>query len=308
MEFGCERFGRLKRALVHTPTGEELGLITAANREHYLFDAVPDVATFVAEHRRYVELLRSLGVEVLQLAGLVRRQRPLMRRLPNLVYLHDTAVVHSRGAILSRMAWPGRSGEEVVVAEALANLGIPLLHECDGAGGFEGCLLLSPRTVFVAETERHSPRAVERFVACMAGRVEEVVVAQVPKARRYMHPDTIVGRVREDLALWYPAAIERAWLVTCRHNRAERREIDFERFMAERGVELVAVSGEEQKRLACTFVPLEPGVILHYDDALDSSTRRRLEHKGVELIPFRARALHAGGGSLRCITLRLHRC
>jgi arginine deiminase len=67
------------------------------------------------------------------------------------------------------------------------------------------------------------------------------------------------------------------------------------------------VSGDEQRRLACTFVALEPGVILHYDDALDGSTRRKLERKGVELVPFAAEAMHAGGGSLRCITLRLCR-
>jgi arginine deiminase len=251
--------------------------------------------------------LASLGVEVLQLADFVALHRPLLRRLPNLAYLHDVAVIHSRGAILSRMAWPGRSGEEVVVREALERLGVPLLWECDGVGGFEGCLLLSPQTVFVAETERHSPAAVERFVSCALEHVPEVVVAEVPQARRYMHPDTVLGRVSERLMLGYPAALRRTWLLTRQDGHVRRREIDLPRWLAERGVELVAVTDAEQRRLACTFVALEPGVILHYAHALSTGTRRRLERRGVELIPFEADALLAGGGSLRCITLRLHR-
>jgi arginine deiminase len=303
-EYGCECLGRLTRALVHTPSGEELSLISEGNREHYLFDRVPDVAAYIEEHRRYAELLASLGVEVLQLSDYVVRYRDLMRRLPNLVYLHDTAVIHSRGAILSQMAWPGRKGEDVVVREALDNLGVPLLYESNGAGAFEGCLLLSPEMVFVAECERHSRAAVERFVSCMLARgFGEVILAEVPKARRYMHPDTLLGRISEELALAYLPALERCWLITTRG----RRQIDLRRFLARRGTELVEVSDAEQQRLACTFVPLEPGVILHYGHALGPATRRLLERKGVEVIPFRAEALTAGGGSLRCITLRLHR-
>jgi len=54
-------------------------------------------------------------------------------------------------------------------------------------------------------------------------------------------------------------------------------------------------------------VPLEPGVILHYDTALSGRTRQRLSRRGVELILFHPDAMLAGGGSLRCLTLRLHR-
>ncbi len=302
--YGCESFGRLKSVLVHTPTGEELALVNEGNLKHYLFDRVPDVAAYIAEHERYVALLASLGVEVHQLSDYVVRYRPLMSRLPNLVYLHDTAVVHSQGAILSRMAWAGRAGEELVVGEALENMGLPLLYAADGAGGFEGCLLLSPGTLFVAETERHSPRAVERFVAAMLAKgLGEIVVAEVPKARRYMHPDTLLGRVSEGLALAHLPAFRRTWLL----RPGERHEIDVRAYLAERGVEVIEVSDEEQQRLACTFVPLEPGVILHYEDALGPATRQALARRGVEVIGFAARALRAGGGSLRCITLRLCR-
>jgi len=305
--YGCEEFGRLKTALLHTPTGEALSLVRAHSREHYLFDRVPDASAFIDEHRRYAELLASCGVEVLQLADYVVRHRELMARLPNLCYLHDIAVVHSRGAILSQMAWPGRAGEEVVVGEALSSLGVPLLYAAGGGGAFEGCLLLSPRTVFVAECERHSRAAVERFASAMLNHFDEVVMAEVPKARRFMHPDTVLGRVSERLFLAYPPALRHTWLLSAANGRVERRRIDLPRLLEERGIKVMAVSDAEQSRLACTFVPLEPGVILHYEHALSKQTRRRLERRGVEVIPFVPDALLAGGGSLRCITLRLSR-
>ncbi|MFH0810071.1 MAG: arginine deiminase family protein, partial [Pseudomonadota bacterium] len=156
-----------------------------------------------------------------------------------------------------------------------------------------------------AETERHSRVAVERFCSSILARgLEEVIVAEVPKKRRFMHPDTILGRVNEGLVLAYPPALRRTWLLTA----GKRREIlDFRAFLAERGIELIAVSDAEQRSLACTFVALSRGVILHYETALCSATRRRLARRGVEVIPFQPRALLAGGGSLRCMTLRLHR-
>jgi arginine deiminase len=67
------------------------------------------------------------------------------------------------------------------------------------------------------------------------------------------------------------------------------------------------VSDAEPRRLACSFVPLEPGVLVHYDTALDLQTRRTLSCKGVEFTVFHPEAMRAGGGSLRCLTLRLHR-
>ncbi|MFH0809349.1 MAG: arginine deiminase, partial [Pseudomonadota bacterium] len=144
--YGCESFGRLTHVLLHVLSTAQLSLITEATRRHYLFDSVPDAAAYTEEQERYADLLRSLGVKVLRLSDYVVEHRDLMRRLPNLAYLHDIAVVHSRGAIVSRMAWPGRAGEETVVREALGRLGVPVLYDSGGIGAFEGCLLLRPGT------------------------------------------------------------------------------------------------------------------------------------------------------------------
>ncbi len=301
--FGCEHLGRLTRVMVHKP-GDELKIINAANHRDWLFDSVPDLPGFQDEHERYCELLRPQGVEVLELADHIANPVEKLARSPNIMYMHDIAVISDQGAILSSMAWEGRRNEHLVVREALQNVGIPIFWEFDDpADAFEGCLLPWPRAVLVAETERHSAQSVRKFLESVRQDFEEVIYLDVPKARRYMHPDTIYNRITERLALVHLPAIQAAYL----YRKDVVAPIDFAEFMQARGVELVNVSDAEQRRLACSFVPLESGVIFHYDDALDPATRRVLSHKGVEFIFFHPQAMHAGGGSLRCITLRLHR-
>jgi arginine deiminase len=109
--------------------------------------------------------------------------------------------------------------------------------------------------------------------------------------------------VTPQLAIAYLPAFKSTYLFT--NSTVER--IDFADHMRRNGVELVSVSDSEQQRLACTFVPLEPGVIFHYDTALDRETQVILARKGIDIVFFHPDAITAGGGSLRCLTLRLHR-
>ncbi|MHC1755503.1 MAG: dimethylarginine dimethylaminohydrolase family protein [Methanosarcina sp.] len=301
--YGCDELGKLKSVLVHTP-GDELLLVNESNYKHWLYDKVPDISGYVKEHTGYQEMLESNGVRVYELADHVDENIGLINRMPNITFLHDTAVISRKGAILSKMRPPARENEEVVVKEALNNLGIPILNEFNGSEGFfEGCLLLSKDTVFVADTERHTYPFIREFILNILNEFEEVIYARIPKARRYMHPDTIFNRIREDLALAYLPAFEE----TCLFTQNSREKIDFKKFMKDKGMEIIPVSGSEQSRLACSFVPLDSGTIFHYDTALDMETRKKLAGEGVEIIPFHPEALLAGGGSLRCHTLRLCR-
>jgi len=302
LEYGCESFGRLTHVLLHRP-GPALELVDGSNCQEWLFDDSPDVGGFIAEHNRYREMLESHGVTVLELSDFVDEHHEEIHQLPNLTYLHDTAVVSSHGAILSAMATPARSGEETVVGEALQNLGVPLLTRFGPDDAFEGCLLLSPGTLMVAETERHKWKSISSFIPRALQFFEEVIYVRIPKARRYMHPDTIYNRVDHGLALAYLPAFTSSYSFT----DSGMEKIDFRNHMAGKGVDIIPVSDSEQRRLACSFVPLEPGVIVHYDCALDTDTCRELERRGVRMDFFSPEALIAGGGSLRCLTLRLRR-
>ncbi len=301
-KYGIEKFGRLRTVMLHQPsTGMEV--LTPENYPMWLFDELPDIDRFCAEHAAYADLLSAHGVEVLELADHVVEQRELMHRLPNLCYMHDSSVISSKGAILSKMSYFGRRREEIVVKEALRNLEIPLFHEFGDDDEFEGCLLFAPDLLFIAKTERHSARSIERFIPRALSQFREILYAVIPEGRRFMHPDVVLNRVREDLALVFLPGLLRTYRITAE----KREEVDVQRYMAARGVELINVSDDEQRRWGTTFVPLEPGTIFHYDIALKPATQRTLARRGVKIIEFHPDALLAGGGSLRCLTLRIWR-
>lgn len=302
IQYGIEKLGRLVTAMVHCPV-ESLSKVNEDNREFFLFDAVPNVDKYLEEHRKYCALLEQHGVRVLHLSDHVHRNRDLLERLPNLAYMHDIAVISSHGAILSNMSSMGRRHEEIVVKEALTDLGIPILYEPCERDAFEGCLLLSPKTLFVADTERHDKKAIEKFITYILSYFEEVIYAEIPQERRYMHPDMVLNRITEHLMVWYPPAFLKTFYIT----REKRAEIDLNTWMKERNITLVPLSDREQQHWGSSFVPLEPGTIFCYDISYDPKTVNLLEQEGVKFIFFHPEALLAGGGSLRYITMRIHR-
>ncbi len=302
IKYGVEKFGTLKAVLVHRPD-QSLSKITEENREFFLFDQVPNVDRYLDEHQQYCALLQEHGVSVHYLSDHVHRNRDLLERLPNLAYMHDIAVVSSHGAILSKMSSRGRCHEEVVVREALTDLGIPILYEPPEGDAFEGCLLLSPKTVFVADTERHSRSSIEKFISYILQYFDEVLYAQIPQDRRFMHPDMVLNRITDHLMVYYPPAFLQTFHIT-----GERRmQIDLKAWMKERRIELIPLSDREQQHWGSSFVPLKPGVLICYGISHDPKTRNLLEHEGVQFILFHPDALLAGGGSLRCLTMRLYR-
>ncbi|MGE5454800.1 MAG: dimethylarginine dimethylaminohydrolase family protein [Methylocystaceae bacterium] len=301
--YGIEQLATLRAVMLHRPD-QALKLINSTNYQYHLFDQVPNIDGYLEEHDQYAKLLQQLGIQVFYLNDQVVENYNLVKTLPNLTYLHDIAVVTRQGFILSQMSAGTRYGEEQVVKEALLNLGIPAFIEFESFDQFEGCLLLSPDILVVADTERHHPASIEKFIPQALELVKEVIWLDIPQSRRFMHPDMVLGRIREDLLLVFLPAIQRVRVLT---RNGIRQVDDFTVYMQKKGIELVEVSSEEQQKWATSFVAIKPGVIAHYDIALRPETQKHLSQRGVEIINFHPRALLAGGGSLRCLTLRLWR-
>ena len=302
INYGTEQFGNLKAALLNRPFNA-LKRIRENNYSDYLWDTVPDIDSYLKEHEEYQKLLESLGVKVYLVHEQVKKNKELLSYLPNLTYMHDTAVVSSKGAIVSSMSTPARNAESIVVKEALVNLGIPIFHHFKEDEAFEGCLLISPTTMLIANTERHSSNVIKQFIPKALEIFEQVIYVDIPQERRFMHPDMIFNRITKNLALYYPPAYKNVLLYT----KNGHKIIDFKRHMENNQVELVPMNTREQQYWGSSFVPIAPGKIVHYDFALNKDTRNYLKQRGVEIINFHPENLLAGGGSLRCLTLRLYR-
>ena len=61
--------GNLKRVLVHTP-GKEIEYVTPQRLDELLFSAILDPVRAREEHKEFIKLLESQGVEVIQLVDL----------------------------------------------------------------------------------------------------------------------------------------------------------------------------------------------------------------------------------------------
>lgn len=301
-EYGNEKLARLRKVLLHNPV-ESLASVNLSNYKYHLFNNVPKVDQYHKEHEQYAQLLKAHNVEVLELRNFVRKTKDLLAKLPNLAYLNDVAVVTSNGVILSKMCPGTRTGEEVVVKEALNNLSIPIFHEFGDDDEFEGCMAFSPRTLIIVDTERLKTSTIESFFQKALEIFEEVIYVKTPQERRFMHADMIINRVSEQLGVYFPPAFLQTFLIT----KQKRIEINVREFFAERNIELIELNDVEQQNWGCSFVTLEPKVIIHYDIALNNQTKKTLQQRGVEIIEFHPQALLAGGGSLRCLTLRLWR-
>lgn len=302
--YGTEKLARLRKVFLHKP-GDSLQLVNKSNYRDYLFNFPPDVGQYRQEHEQYADLLRKQGVEVLELQDYVRENKELITSLPNLPYINDTCLVTSHGAIVSKMCPGSRAGEEVVVREAVENLGIPIYHsfEDQEKAQFEGCLVISPDILLIADTERHNKAGIEAFLPKALQIFPEVIYAEIPQERRYMHPDMIFGRISESLGLYYPPAYIRTYRIT----RDRRSEIDIADYLSGKGMELIAVSDREQQNWGCSFVSLEPNALINYDLSLSLKTQNILSRHGAEIIEFHPEALLAGGGSLHCLTMRVWR-
>lgn len=302
LKFGSEIVGELKKVMLHCPE-DSIGRINEQNIQFYLFNSVPQYDRYLQEHKAYRDLLIRCGVEVFELSDYIVENRELMTYLPNLAYLNDIGVVTSKGAILSTMCPGGRQYEEIVVREALSALGIPVLYDCKPGEQLEGFITLLPDTLFIADTERHSRQSLERFFPFALQHFENIVYAEIPQARRFMHPDMIFGKISDNLGLVYLPAFINCWHI----QKNTRKEVDFVLWLKDRKMELIHISDTEQQNWATSFVTLKPNHILNYDISLEHTTQNQLEALGVRLTQFHPDALLAGGGSLRCLTMRLLR-
>ncbi len=115
-----------------------------------------DLARAVAQHAAYAALLRSLGLEVLEL--------PADPSLPDCCFVEDVAVVLDEVALLTMPGAPSRRGEIPAVEEALARLR-PLERTRLPATLEGGDVLRVGRRIFVGRSERTNEAGIARLAA-----------------------------------------------------------------------------------------------------------------------------------------------
>ncbi len=236
-------------------------------------------------HDRLTGCYRKYGVEV----SYVKDQRP---DRPNAFFMRDLMFMTPQGAIIGRPANPSRRGEERYVAQALAQLGVPIIKTINGRGIFEGAnaMWVDRKTVILASGSRGNKEGLEqvRLELEIQG-VENFIYMQIPYG--HAHIDGILNLAREDLVMVHASQVP----------------YDVCAALREKGIEVVEAPSrtEAKETMGINFVAIKPGFVVQAEG--NPRCREVLEKKGVEVVTVDVFELLKGWGGIHCATAFLKR-
>jgi len=254
--------------------------------------------------------------------------------LPNHLFTRDTSCWIYGGVSMNPMAKPARR-REAVHLEAIYSFHPSFTGETFtrwyggvdeewGRATLEGgdVLVIGRGAVLIGMGERSTPYAVEQLAQRLFARgdAREVIAVELPRARSYMHLDTVMTMVDRDTFLMYPGVIEnaRTWSVTAGDSPTDLvvtpRSNVFDAIAAALGLGAVRIfttggdsmeADREQWDDGNNVLAIEPGVVVAYDRNVDTNTK--LRRAGVEVITVEGFELSRGRGGARCMSCPIER-
>jgi len=260
----------------------------------------------------------------------------LLPPLPNFLFQRDPSCWIYDGVTLNPMTMPARRGETVFM-EAIYRLhpmfvndgGVRVWHggvEQDwGRATVEGgdVMAIGNGAVMIGLGERTAPQAVTMIARELfrAGSARVVFAVMMPRARHYMHLDTVMTMVDRDAVTLFPDVVEGARVWSIRPGESPElpvvepfRGSVVDALSQALGVDTMRVvptggdpfgSEREQWDDGNNVLCLEPGVVIAYDRNVATNTRLRKE--GIEVITVSGSELGRGRGGLHCMSCPITR-
>lgn len=271
----------LQVVLLHRP-GRELEASENPNAVQML--APLNIQHAQSQHDALAHAFRQAGVTV-------HYVQPSHIPPPNLMFVADLLFTTPEGVILGRPASTVRAGEERLIAQRLAQLGVPILRSMRGTGTFEGAdaAWLDPKTVLVAIGLRTNNEGATQVASVLQEMGVKTIMVELPPGT--MH---LMGQLRfadRDLAI--------GW-----ENRLSDSTI---RALEAHGYHLALLPNEAEaiRGMALNFVTLGPRRILM--PAGNPISQAFYEGLGITCHTVRVDELIKAAGGIGCLTGILQR-
>jgi arginine deiminase len=300
MKYGAQtEYGKLRKVLMHRPD-EGMRVVTAENKNDYLFRDPVYWKAFQEEHDYFTDALKGEGIKVILLKDLLDdAYSKIASVLPNLVYTRDVGMVTDMGANILRMTYAARFVEPSILEKAFNKLGIPIAHKVQAPGLVEGgdFVWYNKETPIMGYGTRSNEHGALQMMNSMMGKcIKEFVLQPLPSWR--VHLDGALMMMSPNLALFYPTALNRFPAYVYNGDGVELMWL--EDYLREKGVELILCNDTEIRIFGSNIVGLGDGKCASYE--WNERIIPLLEDRGFDVIKIPGSQLAIGGGGPHCLT------